>query len=285
MKLLKKILDIPIHYTLLSVFVLFSLVYLTIKNELSIPFAIGILVVASLFALQFYFGSIVIKSVISTIIIVYSASIYTTIVMSADGNIVEPFLLTIAAATLFLAQTYNKKRMYYGMRSRVFWSALLVFLLASVKMSLIMSGYSFMVTEFIGLNILIVSIALWRLWLHNSAKTSFVEPEIVKIEDKDGFRIIQINTKLNAELKIWANGKVKKKENNAYPYIYNEVLKAKESGLNVVLVNVKKSNNIYDIGEVQTNKANKLKYLYIEAEDGKIPAKALVDFKEEIARG
>lgn len=284
MKILKKLLDIPIPYAVIFGVITTALIVLTAQGELTPLTTAGLAVLTLLFGLQMYLGSVVIKSVLAAVVVIYSAAIYTSAVMSLHGNIVEPFLLTIGSATLFLSQTYDKNKLYYGMRSRALWSSVITFSLVALKLAFILSGYSFMITELIGANLLILFIALWRLWLHHSSKTSLVEPEIKSVEDVESFRFIYIETKLNSENKKWLNGKLKKKENNAYPYIYNEVLKANEKGLHVVFVYTVSSNNIYDIGEIKTNKANKVAYLYVESKDGEHMQKALEDFSEEISR-
>lgn len=279
MKLLKKLLDIPIKYSIIFGIISTILIVLTVKGEITIPLTIAFIVLTLFATLQMHFGSIVLKSILSTIVILYSASIYTSAVMSLHGNIVEPFLLTVAAVTLFLAQTYDKKRIYYGIRSRALWSAVLAFLLVALKLSFILSQYSFMVTELIGANLLILFIAIWRLWLHISSKTVMIQPEVVRVEDGE-YRKIVINTKLDMDNKFWLNGKLKKREKNAYAYIYNEVLLAKEAGLQVVFVYNGSSSKFYDVGEVKVSKKNKVKYLYVESKEEIVLDSAINELKD-----
>lgn len=285
MKIIKKMLDIPIKYTIIFGLIATILIVLTVQGDITWPITIGISLITLLVVLQMDLGSIVIKTIISSIIVVYSAAIYTSAVMSLHGNIVEPFLLTIAAATLFLAQSYDKKRMYYGIRSRALWTAVLVFLLVALKLSLILSEYSFMITELVGANLLLLFIAIWRLWLHNSSKTIMIRPTIEKMEDEEKFRKIYLETKLNARNKVWLNGFLKKRQNNANAYIYHEALKAKEEGLQVIFIYTKSTSNIYDIGEIKLSKRNKIKYLYLESESGIIPPEALNDLIRKDEKG
>lgn len=279
MKLLKKMLDIPIKYSIIFGIISTILIVLTVKGEITIPLTITFIVLTLFATLQMHFGSIVLKTILSSIVVLYSASIYTSAVMSLHGNIVEPFLLTVAAVTLFLAQTYDKKRIYYGIRSRALWSAVLAFLLVALKLSFILSQYSFMVTELIGANLLILFIAIWRLWLHISSKTVMIQPEVVRVEDGE-YRKIVINTKLDMDNKFWLNGKLKKREKNAYAYIYNEVLLAKEAGLQVVFVYNGSSSKFYDVGEVKVSKKNKVKYLYVESKEEIVPDSAINELKD-----
>lgn len=282
-KLFKKILDIPIPYAVVIGVITFVLIVLTIQGEITFLFASGLVVLALFFMLQAYLGSIVLKTVFSSMIVVYCAAIYTSAVMSIHGNIIEPFLLTIAAVTLFLAQSYDKNKINYGLRSRPLWSSILVLLLVSFKLSFILSDYSFMIAEIIGLNILVIYIAIWRFWLNNSTKTKINSPKIVKEEVIEKFKFIHIESQLNAKESKWLN--VDKKKSNAYPYIYNEVLKAYEEGLHLIFISTLNTDKFYDVEEIKINKAKSIPYMYIEDKENHYLHDAIEGFIEEIKRG
>lgn len=282
--LFKNITNIPIPYAVVIGIVTTMLIVLTIQGEITLGAAIGVGVIATLFILQMYLGSIVLKTIIGFMVVIYSASLYTSAVMSLHGNIVEPLLLTIASVTLFLAQTYSSKNLNFGLRSRVLWSSVLAFTLVSLKLTFILSNYSFIITEVIGLNMLVIYIALWRLWINKSKKTKMVYPEVTDEEIAEGFKFIYIENQLDARASKWVGDKYDKNNSNAFPYIYSEVLKAKESGLHVVFISKKMTNKIYDIEEVKFNKANSVPYMYIEAKEKDYFNDAMEGFSEEISR-
>lgn len=283
-KLLKSTTNIPIPYAIVIGLVSTILIILTFQGEITVGAAIGAVIISGLFISQMYLGSIVLKTIIGLMVVIYSASIYTSAVMSLHGNIVEPFLLTIAAVTMFLAQTYSSKNVHFGLRSRVLWSSVLAFVLVSLKLAFILSNYSFLITEVIGLNILVIYIALWRLWMSKSKKTRIIYPEISKDEVFGGFKFIYIENQLDARTSKWVGDKYDKKNSNAFPYIYSEVLKAKESGLHVVFISEKLTNRIYDIEEIKLNKAVSIPYMYIEANKKDYFNDAMEGFSEEISR-
>lgn len=282
MKSLKKILDIPIPYAIVIAVTAIILIVLTAQGQISIAAVIGIALIAALIVANIHLGSVVIKSVLASIAVVYSAAIYTDAVMSLHGKIIEPFLLTIAAVTLFLAQTYDSKRLNFGLRSRQLWSAVLAFVLTSFKLAFILSGYSFLITEVIGLNIIVIYILLWRLWIRNSKKTRISMPTITKEEVIGKFKFIYIENKLDAANYKWI-GK-DEKDSNAYPYIYNEALKADEEGLSLVLVSNLSTDKFYDVKEIEINKSKVVLFMYIEAKENTYIHDALEGFAEEIQR-
>lgn len=282
--IINKLTNIPIYYTLVLGVVLIFLIFATVQGQISIFASIGILIALFLVYLQAVYGSTIIKSVLAVIVLLYSASLYTSTVMSIHGNVVEPFMLTVAAVTLFLSQTYNKKHINYGLRSRALWSSVLALTLASVKMAFILTDYSFILTEVIGLNILIVYIALWRVWTNNSKKTKINVPIVEKEEIIEKFKFIHINNSLDVQDKTWIGDSFDKKNSNAAPYIYSEVIKADEENLNVVFLDETKTDRIYDIGEVKIHKAKALKFMYIQAKEKHYLPDALEGFAEEILR-
>lgn len=281
-KLLGRLLDIPISYAIVIGASITMLTILTIQGEITILFALGIIMLASLIILQAHLGSVVIKSIMAFMVVIYSASIYTNAVMSLHGNIVEPFLLTIAAVTLFLAQTYDRKNLNYGIRSRILWSSVLAFTLVTLKLSFILSNYSFLVAEVIGLNLLVIYVAIWRIWLNNSKKTKVISPNVEREEVIDKFKFIYINDRLNARESKWIGYDLKK--SNAYPYIYSEVLKANDEGLNLILVSTLVTDRIYDVEEIDLNKATSIPYMYIEAKENDYMNDAIEGFAEEVQR-
>lgn len=280
--LFKKMLDIPIQYSIVIGVSITILIVLSVQGEITPLFALGFAVLALLFILQAYLGSVVIKSILASLVVIYSAAIYTDAVMSLHGNIVEPFLLTIAAVTLFLAQTYDKKNLNYGIRSRILWSSMLAFLLVTLKLSFILSNYSFIVAEVIGLNLFIIYVALWRLWLNNSKKTKVISPNVEKEEVIDKFKFIYIKDRLNARESQWLGFELKR--NNAYPYIFSEVLKANDEGLNLVIVSTVVTDRVYDVEEIELNRATSIPYMYIEAKENDYMDDAMEGFAEEVQR-
>lgn len=283
-KLFKKMLDIPVPYAVVFGVVATGLIVLTVQGEVTMPIAIMLSLLAIMIVLQIYLGSIVIKTVFASIVILYTTAIYTSAVMTIHGNVIEPYLLTIAAVTLFLAQTYSKDEFHYGLRSRALWSSLLVFILITIKLALVLSDYSFIITEVVGLNVLIIYIALWRYWLNNARKTRMTYPTVVKEETIEKLKFIHIEDRLNAKESRWLGGNLAGKNSNAYPYIYNEVLKAAEEGLSLVIVYTLMTDKFYDVGEVKVNKSKSIPYMYIEAKENDYIHDALESFSEEVYR-
>lgn len=283
-KLFKNLLDIPIPYAVVLAVVATGLIVLTVQGEITLQAAFGFSLLALVLGLQFFLGSVVIKGVFSAFIVLYMSSIYTGAVMAIHGEIVEPFLLTIAAVTIFLAQTYKKDRLNYGIRSRALWSSLLVFVLVSVKLAFTLSGFSFLLTEIIGLNVLVIYIAIWRFWLNNAKKTRMTFPKIEKEEVIEKFKFIHIESRLNARDSKWVGLPIDSKDENAYPYIYNEVLKANEEGLSLVFVNKLFADKLFDVEYVKVNKARNIPYMYIEDKNNEYMLDALEDFSEEVYR-
>lgn len=278
--LLNKITNLPIQYMLivavLSIFMIISM----IQGTMSIPFAIGLVVCSILIAMQFYLGGIVVKSIAAIIAVIYLSSIYTSVVMGVYGFIVEPFLLTLAAVTIFVSQTYSKKNIHFNLRSRPLWSTLLAFLLVTFKLSFIITGYSFIVSEFIGLNLLIVYIVLWRFWLNKSKKTKIIAPKVESEETLENIKFIKISAELDAKNSRWKDYK----NENAYPYIFSEVIKAAEENLYVVFISTLKTDRVYDVEYIKINKSKSIPYMYIEAKESHYIEEAIEDFIREIKR-
>ena len=278
-----KLFDIPTPYMLAAGVLALLLIVMTVQGEITLLTAMTLTLLAAIVGLQVHLGSIVIKSVFSILAVIYTISIYTNIVMTVHGNIIEPFLLSLAAATVFLAVTYSSKRYNYGIRSRVLWTPILLMVIVSIKMALIMSGYSFIIVEIIGLNVLIVLLAIWIYWLNNSKKTKIIKPAIIEEKTIEKFKFIYMKNKLDVANKKW-HGETFHEEKNAYPYIYNEALKANEEGLSLVIVSTANTNKIYDVGEIKLNKANTLIYLYMEAKEDDYVRDTLENFVEELSR-
>lgn len=276
---LDKILNIPATYSavLISLATLVSL--LIYNGTLGFAEAIFILAIGVIISLNLHFGAIVFKGTMAAIVSIYSAAIYTNIVMGVHGKVTEPFLLTIAAVTLFLAQTYDSDKYNYNIRSRAFWSSLLIFSLASLKIALIMTGLSFILTETVGAVYLIAFIAVWRYWLESSKKTKIINPEVISKEDSGRFRFIYIENKLLFKDMKWVGDN----KSNAYPYLFNEVMKANEDNLILVLISKESTSELYDVGQLEVNKARTIPYLYMEAKDDTYYKGIMEKFVEEIS--
>ena len=191
--------------------------------------------------------------------------------------IVQPFLLTIAAITSFLALTYSSYNL--SLRSRPLWSAILSIIIVSIKSGFIISGYSYLVAEIVGLNVVVIFIAIWYYWANNSRKSKIIYPEILEEKINNGYKYIYINERINVDTKNWLNKS--KKSENAYPYIYTEVMKAKEEKLTLILVSTLNTDRIYDVGYVNINK-DRIPYLYMEAKKDIYTDDIITQFEKEI---
>lgn len=281
-KLLSKLLDIPVPYVIAfstTVLIFSVLIYQDSVNPLSV---IGIAVVGLLLGLQMHLGPVVLKSVISGTMVLYVVSLYTYFVSTIHGYVTQPFLLSMAATTLFLAQTYDKTY-NFALRSRRLWSLILTSILIIIKLFLILSGLSFWTAEAIGLNILIIYIVVWRLWINNSSYTKIINPIVSKEIIEGNYKFIHIQDRLDAVNNVWIGERFTKKA-NAYPYIYNEVMKAHEENLILILLSEKNTNEVYDLGEIKINNAKKIPYLYMEAKEDDYFDEIIIRFTNEITR-
>lgn len=281
-KIINKILNIPTPYFAIIAISSAIIVTLFIQEAVTIPMLIGIIVLALLIGLQIHLGSIVIKSLIASFVVLYSTSLYTSLAINIEGYVTQPFLLTISAVTLFLGQTYRKSHVY-SLRSRALWSSVLAVILVIVKSASLLNGNSFWITEVIGLNLFIIYTFSWNLWIRNSRKTRVVKPMIVKEEIKDGYKFIEINNELDVLNNKWKGNMFNKKNSNSYPYIYNEVMSANENKLKVVFLSNIKTSEFYDIGEIYVNRSLSIPYLYIEAKEKHYVNTILNRFVEEAA--
>ena len=281
-KTINKILNIPTPYFAITAISSAIIVTLFIQEAVTIPMLIGIIVLALLIGLQIHLGSIVIKSIIASFVVLYSTSLYTSLAINIEGYVTQPFLLTISAVTLFLGQTYRKSHVY-SLRSRALWSSVLAVILVIVKSASLLNGNSFWITEVIGLNLFIIYTFSWNLWIRNSRKTRVVKPMIVKEEIKDGYKFIEINNELDVLNNKWKGNMFNKKNSNSYPYIYNEVMSANENKLKVVFLSNIKTSEFYDIGEIYVNRSLSIPYLHIEAKEKHYVNTILNRFIEEAA--
>jgi len=281
-KTINKILNIPTPYFAITAISSAIIVTLFIQEAVTIPMLIGIIVLALLIGLQIHLGSIVIKSIIASFVVLYSTSLYTSLAINIEGYVTQPFLLTISAVTLFLGQTYRKSHVY-SLRSRALWSSVLAVILVIVKSASLLNGNSFWITEVIGLNLFIIYTFSWNLWIRNSRKTRVVKPMIVKEEIKDGYKFIEINNELDVLNNKWKGNMFNKKNSNSYPYIYNEVMSANENKLKVVFLSNIKTSEFYDIGEIYVNRSLSIPYLHIEAKEKHYVNTILNRFVEEAA--
>lgn len=276
--LLSKLTNIQYTYTLVIAVVLIILAISLFEGTITIPFALTMVGLGVVIALQFTIGFPFFKALFSLIVILYTTSLYTSSVMNISGNIVEPFLLTLASITIFLASTYSKENNQWSLKSRPFWSALLVFILVPVKLTMISQGFSVIVAELVGINITIVYAVLWRYWVSNSKKTRIEYPTIVEERELENFKIVFIEDDLNVEKSIWNDYKSR----NALPYIYNEVIKAHDNKKNLVLVSKYSSNKLFDMRSIKINRSKEIEYIYLQDKDGKYLDSALDNFKKEL---
>ena len=282
--IIKQVLNYPVHFFIvLGLFVLMTLA-LEIQGRLDLIAILIMSVLAGMYILYYHLGSIVSKAGASFLLILYLVSTYSGFVASEHQLIVQPFFLTIASMTAFLGQTYSSKNHALSLRSRPLWSSVLALILVLTKSSLILSKYSYVTTELVGLLILIVFTVLWRTWLAKSKKTKINNPVIIDVEELDKFRRINIYNRLDAINKVWLKDFTEEKE-NAYPYIYNEVLKADEDGKMLMIVSKNTSNSIYDLGEIEINRSKTIPYLYMETEDDKDTEWIIEDFIDEVRKG
>lgn len=274
---LGKLMNVPIHYTLVVASVLLILAVSVIQGTISTGFAIGVLIVGTLFILQMSIGSVVLKSIFSIFSITYLTSIYTSAVMELQGKIIEPFLLTIAVIAMFLAQTYSNKNVNFNLRSRPLWSFILALILVSVKLSMILSNYSFILTELIGFYLFIIFTILWRLWTNKSKKTKVNSPTVIEVKEDDKFKMIFIEEELDLKNNKWANYK----NENAYPYLFSEAILANEKKLKLVIISKESTDRYYDIRKIRINKSKEIPYMYIKAKDETYLQDALMRFYNE----
>lgn len=275
-KIIDKISNIPPQYLIIGLATTILMIAMATTKSIGIADMLIVLIIGILIGLQMYFGSVIIKGLFSGFVVIYFASIYTFFVMNIHGYITQPFLLSITAVTLFLAQTYNKSY-NCGLRSRALWSAVLAVLLVSIKLTMIMYGYSFWITEVIGLNFAVIYIISWRIWIDNSKKTKIIEPEIIDKKTTENFKYVYINNQLNVQENLWLPNKI-----NSYPYIYSNVMKAQEENKLFVIISKSKSSNVYDIGEIEISKAKKIYYLYMEDKDGEYHDEIIEEFVDKV---
>ena len=281
MKILKSITNIPVPITITLVALLVSIFVLVLNGQADFASILLIIILGVGLGLQSYYGSIVIKRIASIFIVFYITSIYTYLVSSVIGLVTQPFLLTLAGTTLFLSATYDKNYKY-ELRSRKLWGTLLAIALVIFKLSAILTGYSYLIAEFAGFNLVVIYTLLWRLWVRNSKKTKIITPNIVREESDEKYKYIYISNRLDAVKNLWL-GSDFIKNRNAYPYIYSESLKAKDDKLTLVIISERNNNEIYDLGEIELNKAKLINYLYMEAQDTERVQAILGNYESEQA--
>lgn len=272
-----KILDIPTSYILTSIIVLTLIAIGVTGDNSTLLGAFSLIVIGGLILLQIKLGPIVIKSIISIFMILYTTSLYVYLVSELHFYIIQPFLLTIAAITSFLAITYTSYNL--SLRSRPLWSAMLSIILVSIKAAFILSDFSYLVAEIIGLNVLVIFVVTWYYWANNSKKSKIIKPKVIKEEIINEYKYIYIEDKLNVELKTWPNNS--KKMENAYPYIYTEIMKAKENKLTTIFISSTNTDKVYDVGYVNVNKI-RIPYLYMEAKENIYVDRIISEFEREI---
>lgn len=278
---LKSLLNLPIEFTV-PLAIMFALVItMVLQGSIGLPQFLAISVIGILISMQLFMGSVVVKSVLASAVVLYMASLYTWIVMGTYGYIIQPFLLTIASVSTFLAQTYSKDNYQFGLRSRQLDASILAVVIVLVKLASILNEIGLWVSEAIGLNFLVLYIIVWRVLVNNSKKTKKIAPIVLEEESKDidNLKYIFISNTLDVQNNKW---KGMDKEYNSLPYIYNEVLKAYEEKKYLVIVSRAKTSEVYDIGEIVLSKNKKIPYLYLESKDDTFRYAIVGKFKAEI---
>lgn len=277
MKKFFNLFNLPIPYMIAMGTAAIILIALSLQGTISIFELLIILSICLIIASQIHFGSVVIKNIMGSIINLYLISLYTSIVIEINGFVIQPFFLMIASLSIFLAQTYNKER-NYELRSRILWVTILSFLLVVIKSIIIFNDLGYWTAEIIGINVLIIFIFTWRLWINNSNKTKINKPNIIDEEIRENFKYIYITNKLDDSKKEW----VENIRINAYPWIYSEVMKARDENLILVIYSNCNNSEIYDLGEIYINKAKTVPYLYLESTDDNNANDILKSFMKDI---
>lgn len=277
-----KLLSIPSAIVLSVAVSLATIAFLAIQGNLDVGKALAVSLIGAIVGMSYHYGSVIIKSSVSAFLILYLVSIYTFLVSNIYSLITQPFLLSLAAIAIFLAQTYGEPYTM-GIRSRSLWSLILGTTVMSIKIAFLFMGLSYWTIEMLGLNILILFISLWRLWIRNSKKTKIIEPEVVREVIDSKFRYVYISDKFNMKDKTW--DKENNSSGNAYPYIYNKVIKAYEEDVLLVIVSEADTSELYDLGEIIINKSTKIPYLYMEAKEKYYFEEIIERFTSEITLG
>lgn len=281
--IMKKILDIPTKYTTIACSGLILLILMMIKGEITSLMTLLIVTFSFLIVLYMNYGKVVIKAILSMIAVVYMSSIYTSFVIITDSKAIEPFLLSLASSAAFLSITYNHNKYNYGLRNRALWVTIITIVVVAAKTTIIALGFSFIIAEIIGLNVLTLLAALWLIWVNNSKKTKIVEPLVEKIEDIGKLKFVHIKNTFDYKDKKWIGFHFDKKS-NAYPYIFNESLKCESENKMLVIVSSLKTSREYDIGEIPLNRSKSIFYLYMEAKENIFSEEIIEKFIEESSR-
>lgn len=277
-KVIKSMLNIPTPYIFAVSTISLLVIFLLVQGNVQLSGLLGLILLGVLFYLQIKLGSIVMKSLLSGFMILYVTSLYSYLTMELHGIIVQPFLLTIATVTAFLSVTYISHNL--SLRSRPFWSAMLAILVVSVKSAILLVGYSYLMAEVIGLNTFVIFSAIWYFWANNTNKSKLISHIIdEKIDDK--FQYVYIDEKINVNDKKWVS--TDKKQKNAYPFIYTEVMKAIDKKLTLIIISNVSTDKTYDVGYVKYN-TNEIPYLYIEAKSDIYMNDIINQFDKEILR-
>lgn len=276
---MKKLTEIPIPVTIALVATLITVTLLVMSGQANFASIGLLLLIGTGIGLQIHYGSVVLKRIMSVFMVVYITSFYTYFVSTLFGYVTQPFLLTLAGVTGFLATTYSKSYVY-EFRSRKLWGTILAFILVIAKLTIILTGYSFWIAEIIGLNIIVIYTLLWRMWVRSYKKTKIITPHINKEDSDEKYKYIYINNRLNAENNSWL-GVAFRKNRNAHPYIYSEVMKANEDNLILMLVSEANTSEVYDKGEIEINKAKQIPYIYVEAKEDTYFDEILKDIEKE----
>lgn len=279
MKRFLRIFNIPIPYMIAASVTAIVLISLKMQGTINLFELLIIASIGLIIASQFHFGSIVVKNLMGFIVNLYLVSLYTNLIMDTYGFVIQPFFLTLAGLSAFLAQTYSNQR-NYELRSRTLWTTILCFMLITIKSTLILSDFGFWVSEVIGLNFLVIFIVAWRYWVNNSKKTRINEPFIIDEEIREKFKFIYIENGLDATKNEWRLTV----PTNAYPWIYNEVMSAREKDLILVIASSCNNSKVYDLGEIELNKAVTIPYLYLESNNVENTDEILEEFIKDISK-
>lgn len=235
------------------------------QNQFSFGEMVVLIIMASSLMLAVHYGSVVIKILMSFIAVLYFISLYTQTVTEIYGSITEPFLFSLSQIFIFLAFSYRKSQ--YSLRSRPLWTAILAIFLATIKISLIISGFSLLATEIASFVLLAMFILLWAFTIDRFKRTRIFPPKVSGEFDLGDFHVVEIKNGLDSDSMKWKGLDFNKFNNNSLPYIFTNLLSLHEDKRTLVLwdtsSDLKKNKKL----DVYFNKAKSIDYLYIVSKD------------------
>lgn len=249
------------------------------QNKFSFGEMAILIVMSGCLMLAVHYGTVVIKILMSFITVLYFISLYTQTVTEIYGYITEPFLFSLSQIFIFLAFSYRKSQ--YSLRSRPLWTAILAIFLATIKISLIISGFSLLATEVISFVLLAIFILIWAFSIDKNRKTKISPPEIKREFDLEEFHVIEIGNKFDYESLKWQGINYNKKNENSNPYIFTKLSDCHEKGQTLVLWSTNSNFNEKKILDIYFNKAKSINYIYISSKDEHYLEKTLEEFKSK----